>query len=328
MLTKDDGAVEKSSWTPRSHLGLSFFSTSLTLGSSLPTLPCLIPALGTVSSHTFGLSSHAGASREGCRCVQRKDAFSPLTASWRSARVETSLGSVLDATEEEEEAMEERTMEALAQRLEKMERQHHRLKLMGVVVLVLTTTALLMGQALPKSQTVEAERVILRDVNGKLRARLAVDTDGRPDLLFYDEAGKLRTRVGIEPKGVVGLVVYDPDEKRRVVFGVGRERATGVSFLDADGKHLVFIEVTPEGYPHLILKGKDGTSGAKLDMTSEGHPHLAFLDKDGYGAVPDASGLFLADKDRKERVRFGLAPDGSPSLVLLDANGKVLFQAP
>ena len=57
-------------------------------------------------------------------------------------------------------------LQIVRERLEKVERQYHRLKSIVTVGLVIAGTILVMGQTLPKSRTVEAERFFLRDKDG------------------------------------------------------------------------------------------------------------------------------------------------------------------
>ena len=98
---------------------------------------------------------------------------------------------------------------AMLTRLEKVEMQNRRLKLMEVVVLVLVSAALLMGQALPKSQIVEAESFIVRDMNGKPRAVLRVGPDGSTGLGLYDKDGKIRASLAMWPDGSPDLRLLD-----------------------------------------------------------------------------------------------------------------------
>ena len=53
-------------------------------------------------------------------------------------------------------------------RLETLEKQNHRLKVVGTAVLILAAAFVLMGQA-PRTQTVEANEFVLKDADGKVR---------------------------------------------------------------------------------------------------------------------------------------------------------------
>ncbi len=75
----------------------------------------------------------------------------------------------------------------LAERLERLEREDRRRKRMRVPALV-GLIALAAGGAklADPPKLVEAERIVLRDKTGKMRARLAVGRDGAPNLEFFD----------------------------------------------------------------------------------------------------------------------------------------------
>ena len=69
--------------------------------------------------------------------------------------------------------MNEPTMNNMVQRLDRLERENRRLKLLGSLVLIGIATLLLMGQAKPNrvAKVIEAEKFILRDSSGSERAR-------------------------------------------------------------------------------------------------------------------------------------------------------------
>ena len=119
------------------------------------------------------------------------------------------------------------------ERLEKLEKQNRRLKRAGLVVMVLAGATLLIGQAKPQVQwKVEAERFVLMDANGKLRAELGMAEHG-PHLAFYDAEGTRRAVLGIVQKGP-GLFFLDTTQKRRVAMGLA-EKGPVLFFFDEDG---------------------------------------------------------------------------------------------
>ena len=127
-------------------------------------------------------------------------------------------------------------LQAVVERLEKVETQNRRLKLMGALVLALAGAALLMGQAQP-NRRVEAEMFVLKDANGKVRAELGMAAHG-PVLALYDEDGTRRAALGMAEKGL-GLFLFDAIQKRRVTLGV-TEKGPIFALFDEDGKPLFF----------------------------------------------------------------------------------------
>ena len=132
-------------------------------------------------------------------------------------------------------------LRSLMERLEKVERQHRRMRFLVGGILLLAVAALLVGQARPRTpRTVEAERFLLRGTDGKVRAELhtlsptgmpclvlrdaqEVDrgeffliADGSPVMVLSDKDGWIRSRLSNW-----GLDLLEPDAKPRVTLGFG-----------------------------------------------------------------------------------------------------------
>jgi hypothetical protein len=109
------------------------------------------------------------------------------------------------------------------------------------------------------------------------------------------------------------------------VFLMGQDKA----------KELPDLEVRSLEVRTLVVKDKDGKVRAALRARPDGAPTLSLSDKDGgtralLATWPDGSpGLCLYDKDSKRRALLALRlGDGSPSLRLFDAKGKLIWEAP
>jgi hypothetical protein len=85
---------------------------------------------------------------------------------------------------------------SLAARVEKLELQNRWLKRGGVAVILLAVVLLSIGRA-RTSRTVEAERFLVKDVNGKVRAELAVSAEGLSAFRLYDLNGNEREVMGV-----------------------------------------------------------------------------------------------------------------------------------
>jgi len=70
--------------------------------------------------------------------------------------------------------MSEPTIETLARRLDRVERENRHMKQAGVVALAVIAAVVLMGQATPSkvAKVIEAEKFVVRDKSGKVRAEL------------------------------------------------------------------------------------------------------------------------------------------------------------
>jgi len=81
----------------------------------------------------------------------------------------------------------------LTQRVERLERGIRRWKLAALVLLLGCLVLLIAGFDYPqpnlfKARSVEAQNFVLRDADGRIRARMALGEDG-PRLTFFDEHG-------------------------------------------------------------------------------------------------------------------------------------------
>jgi hypothetical protein len=173
-------------------------------------------------------------------------------------------------------------------RLEKVERENRRLKCAGIVVLLLAVGGLLMGQASPKSKTVEAEAFVLRDASGTERAAWHSSPEGGAALTFFDQAGKPRAQVRVDRDGAPGLLLFD-------------QAGNGRAMLRADR----------DGSPHLTLTDQGARTRAVLRVETNGSPGLVFYDQIGMS-----------------RATLYVIPDGSATLQLSDKAERVFWRVP
>ena len=211
--------------------------------------------------------------------------------------------------------MNEPTMETLARRLDRVERENRRLKQAGVVVLAVIGAVVLMGQATGNvAKVVEAEKFVLRDADGKGRARLES-----------------------LPSGLVRLALLDKDENIQSVLGVGVGRPSLVlagrnnktilttSFLSVSGKgrkSRLTLAVLPSGEQSLVLTDNTGRTRAELAIEVDGSSTFGLFDRTGTArAVLGSISLENAETGVIEK-----RPESS--LVLFGNDGKGIWSAP
>ena len=144
----------------------------------------------------------------------------------------------------------------IKERLQKMEKQTRRIKVVGFVGSIVLVAALLIGQAFPKSRTVEAEKFILRDADGKVRAELGMKND------------------------LLGFVMLDKNDVCRV--SIGLEPTTGsaiMGFHDKNGQPCILLGASAGGSRMLLFKDNDGKKRAFLGLASNGMPMMVLLDE-------------------------------------------------
>jgi len=146
---------------------------------------------------------------------------------------------------------------AIVARLEKVERQNWRMKVGGIVVLLVASGGLLMGQAMPKATTVEAEAFVVRDAKGTQRAVLHLAPDGGAALSFFDPAGIGRASLRVDREGSPDLTLIDQAAKTRAVLRVERNGAPGLVLFDPAGRPHATLYVVADGSGILQLTDKD-----------------------------------------------------------------------
>lgn len=76
--------------------------------------------------------------------------------------------------------MTEPTLVTLTQRLDRLEREGRRWRLVGALASLVVLALAVMGQAVPRTRSVDAEEFILKDRMGKRRAVLGVTQGAEP----------------------------------------------------------------------------------------------------------------------------------------------------
>jgi len=85
---------------------------------------------------------------------------------------------------------------------------------LSVVVVVGITALLLMGLAAPKTYTIEAQKLVLKDKAGKPRAVLQLDDHDEPQLDLRAASGPVRTTLDAN----TGLGLIGPEGTRRATL--------------------------------------------------------------------------------------------------------------
>lgn len=207
-------------------------------------------------------------------------------------------------------------------RLEKVERQNRRMKFTGISVLLLAAVGLLMGQAQPKGQTVEAEEFVLRDSVGTRLARLGL-ADGLPVLTFFDRTGTTRVRLQ--------------------VWGVSKTEFT-LSGETGQSPGWVTLNVDKQGTGVDVFAYSKELTAASLKVLKRKERPLPILSlrwgeilEGGMSVRPDS--LILRDSEGNDRAVLGRTELETKktgvttkrpvsSLVLFNQAGNVVFKAP
>ncbi len=134
--------------------------------------------------------------------------------------------------------MSEPTIETLARRLDRVERENRHMKQAGVVALAVIAAVVLMGQATPSkvAKVIEAEKFVVRDKSGKVRAELSMSADGSPQLILRSSEGKSGAVLAVGTDGSPSLVLYDRNDKPRIGLSVSADGSPDLVMFSRAGK--------------------------------------------------------------------------------------------
>jgi hypothetical protein len=142
----------------------------------------------------------------------------------------------------------------LERRLEKLETQNRRLVRLAVVLFFAMTWPLLVAaEKLKPVKTIEAQKIVVSDANGVVRAELGTEPDGSAVLAFTD--GKGGTSMSL--RGVTAGPIIE------LADGMGgsiwlSSSATGASLSLSKGKGEIELATRATGDPTIKLQDKNG----------------------------------------------------------------------
>lgn len=119
---------------------------------------------------------------------------------------------------------------------------------------------------------VEAQRFVLRDRDGRIRATLRTHADRRAALSFFDTEGKPGANLSVTPDGRAALVLVDTDRKPRARLHVTRDGAPILELYDWYGK--CRARLTVEAYsrtPSLAFFDRGGKQTWRAPQTKYQH---------------------------------------------------------
>jgi len=166
--------------------------------------------------------------------------------------------------------------QSLVARVNRLERENRRMKLVGILVLLGVAAVMVMGQAgSGKQRIVTAEKFVLQDEGGKERGLLFANPDGIAGLMLSDSKGNPRFMAAVKPDGDTSLNIFG-DRKNRMALG-----ANGIAFKIQD-EDRAFITLQDNGDPLLKYTDKYGKRRLFL-MLNKGAPLMGIMDD--YGKV-------------------------------------------
>jgi len=190
--------------------------------------------------------------------------------------------------------------QSLVTRVNRLERENRRMKLMGVLVLLGITAVMVMGQASSSNPTIlRAEQFILQDKNGNARGAFLSHPDGSPGLIMTDSQNKLRIGVMVKPNGEPSLNLYGEKNQFMVLtpfeFGL---------YDDEDNPRVLIAE--------------NPTRQMTLNLYS----------KNGQRSVLASSGLVFQDRKEITRYEALTLPNGGTRIKLVSEKNQTMELLP
>jgi hypothetical protein len=218
----------------------------------------------------------------------------------------------------------------LVDRITKLEKQNRLFKRGGLLfAMVAVCATLLAAQERPGVRTLEAERILLKDVKGRVRADLGLDKNG-VRLVLNDENEKVRLNAAVfnEGPGIAlfdenGAVRYTVSQSSRgpsMVLNDENQKPRAVMRLFKEGPGLAFID--EKEIDRLVLSYTKG-NGASMDMFEAGKQLLLAL-----RARNGVNGLAIFDDSGRPRAAIVDSAKNGPRIELLDENEQPVFRKP
>jgi hypothetical protein len=212
--------------------------------------------------------------------------------------------------------MDQLGLDTLNLRLERLERENIRLKKAGAVFVVALAAWVVLGSGFvrPVKQLV-AERFVLKDPQGVVRAHLASKKDGSPELALFDAKGNRRVTMNSTADNTSSIDFHDKGEVR-LSMSTSSDGASVLSFLDRNHATASGLYMWPDSTTGIGFRANN--QGISMKIGPDGTSRLAITDKDGHeiegmGAAavkPSLAGGGMSPKSATQRV------DASSSDVL------------
>lgn len=127
-----------------------------------------------------------------------------------------------------------------------LERRVRAARLLALISLGLSCfliLAMVMGDTDPTRSGDVAEGVVVKDAEGRERARFGVDSHGMPGLFLYDELGQPRALLQVDRDSIPSLQMFDGKGAKRIGIGVQPAGAPIVNLFASDGEPRVTLKV-------------------------------------------------------------------------------------
>lgn len=188
--------------------------------------------------------------------------------------------------------MEMVMLDSLKARIDRLEKQNRSVKWLTMVLFFVTIPLVVTGIAVPRkvANSIDAERFVLRESNGKMRASLAFTSKGIPALKLYDANGNAAVVVGVVSDGSPMMAFHKGGKPRAWLKGGGQNPALTLHDNLGDIRAILQLD-SNSGEPSLHLineKGQILTLGENDLVLHDQHEKTIWSARHNGLAVEDA----------------------------------------
>ncbi len=108
------------------------------------------------------------------------------------------------------------------------------------------------------AKSIAAQKIMLVDAGGNVRAVLHLNQKGLPMLQLFDDGGKLRIGLGFAHDGTVGIDLADRKGVERARLSVNTEGVPALRLFDAGARPRMLAGVDSQGYSALNFYDAEG----------------------------------------------------------------------
>jgi hypothetical protein len=247
-------------------------------------------------------------------------------------------------------AADDKRIEALQRRVDKLELENRRWGIIVAVVIAgISLGIFIVGRASRPVESIRTRSVLLADKDGLVRASLALGEGDQPVLAFMDRNQRVRLTIGLTPAEQPQVALAGTNEKSRLRILLPSDNTVSIVAADRDGVDRAWLGLDRAGMAGLTLYGPEGRMEAALSSMGGSFAGLSFFGRRGreraafgingdvgllrvVGGAGESSavlqvaadglpGLNLFDKDRGTRIVMTMGADGTPTLTLRDKKG-------
>jgi hypothetical protein len=194
--------------------------------------------------------------------------------------------------------------ESLQAHMERWEREKRQMLGLGVAVLTLCVGLALFASGWGRRpKVVEAESFVMRDHEGKIRARLVTDGDGSTVLTFLDSLGQNQVQLRSTGDRTSGFYLYDHGRVRIGLTAAPVGNAT-INLFDNEGERSTEVYMKPDGASGVTFR--DGSGAIHLSTKHDDPEALRVVD--GSGREVGRAEVAAAEHDRSTRTGATATP--------------------